>query len=216
MIQLLLLLHPIVGAETYNAQTYPAPTTSSSAKTIDDSSYWDFISSYLPNHPVSPSDEGTWWQTLNEMLDSTEVFSSKLEEAEGAFPEDEFMDRWNHSRSTAISFSGGGSRSFTASVGYSAALHELGLLKDVGYAGGISGGSWFLSSFSYRDSSVDLDEYLGAVVDPEDCTLETLEAMSKECMRSFPSRHFAWDAVTALLSGNDVRGVGRMGCTRLT
>ena len=46
-------------------------------------------------------------------------------------------------------FLGGGSRSYVASIGYLGALHELGLMEDVRYITGISGGSWATAVYSY-------------------------------------------------------------------
>eukprot|EP01047_Picozoa_sp_COSAG01_P095073 COSAG01_NODE_25855_length_731_cov_1.017405_1_plen_184_part_10 len=48
-----------------------------------------------------------------------------------------------------IAFSGGGSRSYTVSLAYLAALRELGLLEQLRYMTGISGGSWAVSVFAY-------------------------------------------------------------------
>jgi hypothetical protein len=53
---------------------------------------------------------------------------------------------------TAIGFTGGGSRSYLASVGYLAALTELDLVKNTRYIGGISGGSWFTLNYVFSQS----------------------------------------------------------------
>lgn len=50
---------------------------------------------------------------------------------------------------TAIGFTGGGSRSYLASVGYLSALTELDLVKNTRYIGGISGGSWFTLNYVF-------------------------------------------------------------------
>jgi hypothetical protein len=66
---------------------------------------------------------------------------------------------------TAIAFTGGGSRSFLASIGYLAGLNELGqsiyfsplasppshtgLIPNIRYMSGISGGSWATLTYTY-------------------------------------------------------------------
>ena len=50
---------------------------------------------------------------------------------------------------TGIAFSGGGSRSYAVSLSYIAALHELGLMDNVRYVTGISGGSWATAVYAY-------------------------------------------------------------------
>jgi hypothetical protein len=50
---------------------------------------------------------------------------------------------------TAIAFTGGGSRSFLASIGYIAGLTELGLIPNIRYISGISGGSWATLTYTY-------------------------------------------------------------------
>ena len=50
---------------------------------------------------------------------------------------------------TGIAFSGGGSRSYAISLSYIAALHELGLMDNVRYVTGISGGSWATAVYAY-------------------------------------------------------------------
>jgi len=54
---------------------------------------------------------------------------------------------------SAILFSGGGSRSFTATIGYLAALTELGLLDSTRYISGVSGGSWATVLYAFSNSS---------------------------------------------------------------
>ena len=53
------------------------------------------------------------------------------------FPEDD-LEVVQESKSIGITFSGGGDRSFIASIGYLAAMHELQLLDDVKYIAGVS------------------------------------------------------------------------------
>ena len=68
-----------------------------------------------------------------------------------------------------IAFSGGGSRSFTVSLSYMAALRELGLMDKFRYMTGISGGSWATTVYAYANQ-----EYCC----PRGC-LQTCEAVRK-------------------------------------
>jgi hypothetical protein len=97
------------------------------------------------------------------------------------FPETELLaDR----PSIAISFSGGGARSFNASLGYLAALHQLDLLKNVRYIGGISGGCWATLAYSYLQHLDIPDEvFLGPIIPPNEITMKKLEVMDKRCGR---------------------------------
>lgn len=60
--------------------------------------------------------------------------------------------------SSGIAFSGGGARAFVSAMGQLAALRELGLLKNVRYISGISGGGWATMAYSYH--TTDTDEFL--------------------------------------------------------
>lgn len=53
------------------------------------------------------------------------------------FPE-ESLPEVQAAASIGITFSGGGDRAYLASIGYLAAMHELGLLEDVKYIVGVS------------------------------------------------------------------------------
>lgn len=50
---------------------------------------------------------------------------------------------------TGLAFSGGGSRSYTVSLSYLAALRTLGLMDKFRYITGISGGAWATTSYAY-------------------------------------------------------------------
>jgi hypothetical protein len=120
------------------------------------------------------------------------------------FPEAEALARLNNTKKqTGVAFSGGGSRSYVASAGYTQGLRDLGLWSKVKYAGGISGGNWFINSLSYRPRSFDTDVYLGPILPPEQNTLSALGKMPRKCMRGNAGRHFTLDMITALIEGND-------------
>lgn len=85
---------------------------------------------------------------------STETINFKAWQSSNAYPEPndypELHEESVLSRpNTAIAFTGGGSRSFLASIGYLAGLTELGLIPNIRYISGISGGSWATLTYTY-------------------------------------------------------------------
>jgi len=71
-----------------------------------------------------------------------------------------------------IAFSGGGTRSASATVGQLRALQHLGWLDRVRYITGVSGGSWVVVPFEYSPESP--DALLGEFHNPGDLTLDRL------------------------------------------
>ena len=85
---------------------------------------------------------------------SAKDYNAKAWQKAGDFPtSSDFPEQHDENvkkrASVAIGFTGGGSRSYTASVGYMAALTELDLVKNTRYIGGISGGSWFTLNYVF-------------------------------------------------------------------
>ena len=68
-----------------------------------------------------------------------------------AWPEDD-VEAVASKPSVGVAFSGGGTRSYAASVGVAQALEALGLLSKIKYMSGVSGGSWFVSALAYDQS----------------------------------------------------------------
>jgi len=99
---------------------------------------------------------------------------------------------------TAIAFSGGGSRAYTGAFGYLAALHELDLLKNIRYIGGISGGAWAATTFTYVQNVSNDDVFLGKITDPKHITLEGLKKMDPACARSLPYKEMTLIALEAI------------------
>jgi hypothetical protein len=52
-----------------------------------------------------------------------------------------------------VAFSGGGTRSFSVSIGYFLGLHELDLLKSTRYISSVSGGTWAAAAYIYTNPS---------------------------------------------------------------
>src|SRR5688572_16891308 len=73
----------------------------------------------------------------------------------------------------AICFSGGGPRSYSASIGQMRGLRSLPLYEQIGAISVVSGGSWFGSLFTFAQPNSIPDELLlGAIVKPGDITMK--------------------------------------------
>jgi hypothetical protein len=112
------------------------------------------------------------------------------------FPEMEILASKNKPN-TAVGFSGGGSRAYTCAVGQLAGLHSLGLIPNIKYLGGVSGGSWAIGAFSYAQNSNSDDELLGPIIPPAKITMDALNLMDQNCMRAvtntgFPTAIMKW------------------------
>jgi hypothetical protein len=102
---------------------------------------------------------------------------------------------------TGIAFTGGGSRSFLASVGYLAGLNELGLIPNIRYISGISGGSWATLAYTFSQLNVSEQTLLGKILLPEELTLDNLKIMDSQCLRSVTAVDFVGLALHALKDG---------------
>eukprot|EP00466_Bigelowiella_natans_P005579 jgi/Bigna1/77151/fgenesh1_pg.46_\ len=83
--------------------------------------------------------------------------------------------------SSAISFSGGGSRSFAATLGYLRGLKDIGALDKPRYITGVSGGNWAVAVYSFRQNGADDDTLLGTYTEPSDITLESIAEIADGC-----------------------------------
>ena len=110
-----------------------------------------------------------------------------------AYPEATLPDLISRTRNVGIAFSGGGARAMVAAAGQLAALHELGLLREVRYITGISGGSWATAAYSFAQlgqngTASDDDELLGSITAPEDICNVSLSRVNPRSLR-----HLAMD-----------------------
>jgi Patatin-like phospholipase len=120
----------------------------------------------------------------NQFVD-VEFFDVNLNE-KTSFPEYESL---KHKANVGLCFSGGGSRSFEATLGYLKGLLDADLLKHVRYISSVSGGSWANTVFSYHDESiVTLRELLCQWTPPEKLTKSKLNHISPKCARGYPVR----------------------------
>ena len=97
-----------------------------------------------------------------------------LDESADAFPE-LVHDRYHpSSHPYGVCFSGGGPRSFCASLGQMRGLRHLGLLDSIGAISCVSGGAWFGAIFTYAPAAIDDRTLLGPVLDPGQVTVTNL------------------------------------------
>lgn len=125
------------------------------------------------------------WKSLSEYPDASD------------FPEQDLL---KHRPNTAIAFTGGGSRAYVASMGYLSGLKALGLLDKVRYIGGISGGGWATTTYTFAQTKDD-DTLLGDVLPPEEITREKLNVMNPQCARALASANLTLIAFDALKQG---------------
>ena len=107
----------------------------------------------------------------------------------------------NSKPNTAIGFTGGGARAYVAGLGQLSALTDLGLMKKVRYIGGISGGGWLSTVYTYSQLSVTDDVLLGPIVSPEELSRDRLNIINADCARSFADRNITRDTLKYWLTG---------------
>ena len=105
------------------------------------------------------------WDTVQQ----ADSFPPELNDAALAVP-------WLRDRpSFGIAFSGGGTRSATATLGQLRALQALGWLQRSRYISANSGGTWTTVPYTYLPARFDEQRFLGAYVPPEEITEDTLK-----------------------------------------
>ena len=84
---------------------------------------------------------------------------------------------------TAVCFSGGGTRALTAAMGQLRGLVAAGLMDKIGYISCVSGGSWASTAFTYYNSGAQNDgEFLGPVTKPGAITMDGLGQLAPSCL----------------------------------
>lgn len=112
------------------------------------------------------------------------------------FPEND-VEEVSSKPNIAITFSGGGDRSFLSSVGYLSAFHSLEFMKQIKYMAGSSGGSWATAVYNYYQYDNITDAVmLGPVVFPQHITFDNLADMEPGCIRSFPNSSVKLDGTS--------------------
>lgn len=85
-------------------------------------------------------------------------------------------------RRFGVSFSGGGTRSSSATLGHLRGLKATGLLDRLGYISANSGGGWTATPWVFLPESYDEELFLGACKEPGQLTIEDFEKAEKGSM----------------------------------
>ena len=100
----------------------------------------------------------------------------------------EYQDR---RPSTGVCFSGGGTRSYAATIGQLRGLAETGLLDRIGYVSAVSGGAWAATAHTYyAGSGQTTAEILGGVAKSEELDMATLSRLSESELGTAATRDF--------------------------
>jgi hypothetical protein len=81
-----------------------------------------------------------------------------------------------------VCFSGGGLRSFAATMGQMRGLWALGLLDEVGAVSAVSGAAWFNTIFSYAPTDIPDRTLLGPIRHPGEITPQNLAELDPHCI----------------------------------
>ena len=103
--------------------------------------------------------------------DATQAAFSFPEQSDPQLKVDGLLDRPN----LGLAFSGGGTRSASATLGQLRGLNALGLLNKARYISGVSGSSFILAPFTYLPGSWTDKTFLGPIIPPEDVTANHLK-----------------------------------------
>ncbi|MFQ5534487.1 MAG: hypothetical protein ACE5EM_06665 [Sphingomonadales bacterium] len=118
-------------------------------------------------------------------------------------------------RKFGVAFSGGGTRSASATLGQLRGLKHAGLLDQVGYISAVSGGSWAATPFTYLPDNFDEDTFLGVARNPEELEPDDFDdAPSGSLVRAIADSVITDDFLieAAKLSGDETysRAVGNI------
>lgn len=83
------------------------------------------------------------------------------------------VSRLNKKR-CGIAFSGGGTVSAALAPGFIKALEDMGVMENVSYISGVSGGTWGTAAYCYAQSSKAQKAYYGGVLPPSEITIDTV------------------------------------------
>jgi len=120
------------------------------------------------------------------------------------FPEDE-LDEMKNKDSLGITFSGGGTRSASLTLGQLRALNNLGVLKRAKYMCGVSGGSWGTLPFVYLDKNISDKTFLGDYLNPNQITLENLKNVPAQSMaNAIANSKILKSLIKDILEGHDL------------
>ncbi len=123
---------------------------------------------------------------------ATEVHTRIWESAKSnGYPEhyDKHLKEFLHSNITSqrnlrfgIAFSGGGTRSASATLGQIRALYQLGIMQKADYVSAVSGGGWTVVPFIYRPRNIKGENFFDEYVTPRKITTKNLRCNKKNSM----------------------------------
>jgi hypothetical protein len=105
------------------------------------------------------------------------------------------IERVQGDEDIGVCFSGGGTRSASASLGQLRGLQTIGLMPRIKYISAVSGGSWAATPYTYLPDSIDDYTFLGGYVAPAD--LETKHFTPTYAPRGSLARAISETEVTA-------------------
>ena len=97
----------------------------------------------------------------------------------GNFPE-QSLERVQKKEDIGIAFSGGGTRSASASLGQLAALSEIGILDRARYISAVSGGGWATTPYTFLPRHISDQVFFGRfATHPEALTMQRVDALAQ-------------------------------------
>lgn len=157
-----------------------------------------FLLAYKGNDPVTKYETSylELWRFNMSIFDSKfkHVVCNTWDTTQSSFefPEQaitEIADRKN----VGLAFSGGGTRSASATLGQLRGLHETNLLNKAKYISCVSGGSWTCIPFTFLPNSMMDKTFLGKVIPPNDVTLEYLQKTDRNSFAHAISNSILFD-----------------------
>lgn len=91
----------------------------------------------------------------NYMSLNTQIYTSTK------YPENIEKILFHNKKDIGLCFSGGGPRSFSATLGYIRALYRLNVLKDIKYVSCVSGGTWTWIPYIFLESTANEEKFIG-------------------------------------------------------
>ena len=111
-----------------------------------------------------------------------EVFPISQPSNRGPYPEQALARYSAADGKWGVAFSGGGSRSFSATLGQMRALENAGVLDNIGAISCVSGASWFGTPFTFAPRRFLDSTLLGPLVQPADITVDGLTQIAEDCL----------------------------------
>jgi len=140
-------------------------------------------------------------------------FHTHVWRTEGDFPENA-LESLKQKENIGITFSGGGTRSASATLGQLAALDKIGFLKRVKYISAVSGGGWTSIPYTFLPQAISDEKFFGPFEkDPSQFTVSKLNSVAHSSFAHSISETVIIDNFlkhTVLLAGDETfaRAIG--------